>query len=104
DFDAVFNAIAQGVIERSQVPCEFEIPEVEGIIDPSKIQVSYVPGGSGSAQDFGRVEDAAACSGEQVYFDDNTAPSKVLLCPDACTLVQADEDAEISLDFGCLGS
>ena len=104
DFDAVFNAIAQGVIDRSQVPCEFEFPEVEGIIDPSKIQVSYVPGGSSSSQAFDRVADAGACSGEQVYFDDNDAPTKVLLCPDACALVQADEGAKISLDFGCLGS
>ena len=104
DFDAVFNAIAQGVIDRSQVPCEFDIPPVEGIIDPSKIQVSYVPGGTGTPQGFARVSDAGSCSGEQVFFDDNSDPTKVLLCPLACTLVQADEDAEISLDFGCLGS
>lgn len=103
DFDAVFNAIAQGVIDRSQVPCEFDIPPVEGIIDPDRIEVSYVPG-TGTPQDFARVINQAACDSEQVYFDDNADPTKVFLCPAACTLVQADEDAEISLDFGCLGS
>jgi hypothetical protein len=50
------------------------------------------------------VSDAPACNAEQIYFDDNVDPTKVFLCPEACTLVQADEDAEISLDFGCLGS
>jgi hypothetical protein len=104
DFDAVFNAIAQGVIESSQVPCEFDIPEVDGIIDPDRITVNYLPGGTGAPQAFARATDSTLCDGDEVYFDDNEDPTKVFLCPDACTLVQADEAAEIALDFGCLGS
>jgi hypothetical protein len=104
DFDAVFNAIAQGVIDRSELPCEFEIPDVEGIINPDAIQVSYVPGDGGAAQSFGRVPVAGDCSGHEVYFDDNDAPARVFLCPAACDTIQADPEAEISLDFGCLGS
>ena len=104
NFDEVFNAIAQGVIDRSVVPCQYEIPDVEGIINVQNIQAVYQPGGGGTPQPFPRVDSAGDCNGEEFYLDSNTNPTQLFLCPDACTLVQADTQAAIDIDFGCLGS
>ncbi len=106
DFNAVFQAIAQGIIDNTQVACEFDIPTPDaGIIDPSKVQVQYTPGGTGTPVLYSPVADQAACAtSDGFYFDDPMAPTKIFLCPTTCTTVQADPDAKINVLFGCLGS
>ncbi len=104
NFDPVFRAVARGVVELAAVPCEYEFPEVEGVINPQAIEVHYRPGDGGPAQNLTRVSDAGACSGQAYYFDDENSPSRIFLCPSACSAVQADGNAELILDFGCLGS
>lgn len=104
DFDAIFNAVAQGVIEFAAVPCEYGLPDVDGIINFDDVQVSYQPGDGGPSVAFDRADDEADCSGEQYYFNDNMAPSQIRLCSDACGIVQADDDASINIELGCLGT
>lgn len=104
NFNDVFRAIAQGVIDRSIVPCQYDIPDVNGIINVRNIQAVYQPGGGGTPQTFPRAQGVDDCDGEEFYLDSNTDPTQLLLCPDACNLVQADVDARIDIDFGCLGS
>jgi hypothetical protein len=104
NFNDIFSAIAQGVIDSSVVPCQFEIPDVDGIINVQNITAVYQPGGGGTPRTFTHADDVDDCDGEQFYLDSNTNPTQLFLCPDACTLVQADVQAEINIDFGCLGS
>lgn len=103
DFDAIFNAIAEGVIEGARASCEYDVPvPTGGIIDPEQTQVSYLPG-SGAPMRLPRAESEAACAaGGGFYF--NAGLDKIFLCPATCTVVQADLDARVSIDFGCLGS
>lgn len=104
DFDPIFDEIAQGVIESAAIPCEYDFPTVDGIINPDNIVVNYTPSGGGSEVTFNRVTDMAACTaGNDYYFDDNTTPTKLFLCGSACTTVQND-GGDLELDFGCLGS
>lgn len=104
NFDPIFNEIAQGVIETAAIPCEFDFPEVEGIINPDNIKVRYTPSSGGDDVEFSKVSDAGACTaGDDFYFDDNNAPTKLFLCGSACTTVQ-DDAGELTLDFGCLGN
>ena len=104
NFNAVFNAIAQGVIDRAGASCEYDVPNTgNGIIDPGQTKVSYRAGGVGAGTQLGRVNSAAACgTGQSFYFSPDL--KKIFLCPTICTTVQADPMARIAIDFGCLGS
>jgi len=107
NFDAMFNAVAQGVIERSSASCEYDLPDPEGgTINPANIIATYDPSGAGQPDvDLARIASQGACGSELgFYLDDNTNPTRLFLCPQACTLVQADDEAKIDIDFGCLGS
>jgi hypothetical protein len=103
DFDAIFNAIAEGVIEGARASCEYDVPvPTGGIIDPDQTQVSYLPG-AGAAVSLPRASSEATCdAGGGFYF--NAGLDKIFLCPATCTVVQDDLDARVSIDFGCLGS
>lgn len=103
DFDAIFNAIAEGVIEGARASCEYDVPvPTGGIIDPSQTQVAYLPG-AGAAVSLPRADSETACdAGGGFYF--NAGLDKIFLCPATCTVVQEDLDARVSIDFGCLGS
>lgn len=99
-FDAVFNAIAMGVIAGAKVACDFKMPEAPAgeKIDPDSIIVEYTPMGTGSTQAFKKVKDVAACSPGSFYIDNN----RINLCPDSCQLVQSDSAAKVQVLFDCL--
>jgi hypothetical protein len=92
-------------IREKTLGCEFLMPTTDaGLIDPSKVKMTFTPGGGGIARDIPRVNDATQCAGEGWYYDDNANPTKLLLCPDLCTTVQADQTGTIEISLGCLGS
>jgi len=99
DFDVVFQQIAQGVVESTPVACSFAIPEPpEGeTIDPNTIEIDYLPGGVGPAESFHQVTGPAECAADAFYISADT----IFLCPEACTLVQADVEARLDVRFGC---
>ncbi|MCB9586354.1 MAG: hypothetical protein H6718_13205 [Polyangiaceae bacterium] len=101
-FDAIFQAIAQGVVITSKVSCEFAIPAApEGeAIDLDSIVVGYTPGGGGAEQRYTQVSGADACTSDAFYIEDD----HILLCPDACSMVQADDAAKINVLFDCSGT
>ena len=35
------------------------------------------------------------------YFDDNQNPTAIILCPQTCSAVQSDAQAQIDVSFGC---
>jgi hypothetical protein len=104
DFDAIFHAIAEGVIEGSKASCEYDVPVPEGgIVDLSETKVTYVPGDGGPEVKLTRVNDEAACSGGAGFYFNESA-DKLFLCPSSCATVQGDDRAKLNIDFGCLGS
>jgi uncharacterized protein YegL len=91
-------------IRANALACEFPIPEppMGEQLDPGKVNVNYTPGGSTTATTLPNVLGASQCSGKQAwYYDNNTAPTKIELCPAACQKVQADSGAKVSVKFGC---
>ncbi|MCA9631167.1 MAG: hypothetical protein KC766_26070 [Myxococcales bacterium] len=98
-FDAIFLAIADGVIAGSKVACEFDIPEPpEGeTIDLETVVVSYTPGTGGTEQRYKQVPDAASCAADSFYIENN----RIFLCPDTCAVVQNDDAAKVGILFGC---
>jgi hypothetical protein len=105
DFDAIFRAIAQGVIEGSRASCEYDVPvPTTGIPDFDQTVVSYWPSGnSAQAVELTRVASDAACGAVPAFYF-NQDFTKIFLCPSTCTTVQADAQAEVQINFGCLGS
>jgi hypothetical protein len=98
-FDAVFQKIAEGVIQGAKVACEVEIPaDSEGKkIDLDTVQVEYKPGPGGPSTVLEQVEGPGACKPNAFYIE-----GKLLkLCPDSCTTIQNDDAAKISVLYGC---
>jgi len=104
EFDSVFADMAAGVIVGAQVPCSFTIPPPPAgeALDPSLVNVAYLPGGMSPAVSVFRVSTAADCTAAGGwYYDDNSNPTTVLLCPTTCSTVTADTAAEVDVLFGC---
>ncbi|MBM4375436.1 MAG: VWA domain-containing protein [Deltaproteobacteria bacterium] len=102
DYGPIFKAIADNVV--SKLSCEYSLPKNDPngqAIDAEKVSVKLVDGMNFKTT-FPRVDDASKCAGEGWYYEDNLAPSKILLCPAACSKVQVAEGAQVTVDVGCL--
>lgn len=91
-------------IRNKALGCEFEIPPPPDgqDLDPDKVNFSYTPQGMGMPKILLRANDLLDCaSGPGWYYDSNTSPTKIILCPASCTTVQADGSAEVNVLFGC---
>src|SRR5690606_37867683 len=88
-------------IQGSTVSCSFVVPEQSSDgqdIDP--YQVNLLVTVNGQTQKVPMVTDAASCTSDPGwYYDDPTDPNTITLCPGFCDTVQADENAEIRLEF-----
>jgi Stigma-specific protein, Stig1 len=104
DFQPAFDALATEVILSSQVDCVYNIPDPGGelTIDYGKVNVEYKPNATTSGQTIyfkTGLEECTSFGGW--YYDDNQPPQQILLCPDTCSMVQANMEASISVSFGC---
>lgn len=107
NYDPIFTAIAQAVVEGAAVPCEFDVPPPPGgeLIDVERMAVTWVHGTE--SEDISRVD---TCVGAGYLLDystpdagTSTQPQRIALCQDSCGAVQADASSRISVDFGCIG-
>lgn len=98
-FDVVFQEIAKGVIEGAKVECEFPVPDAPAgeTLDLATVVVAYTPGGVGAEQKFKQVASAQDCAPASFYIE----AGNIELCPEACSVVQADDAAKLSILFGC---
>jgi hypothetical protein len=102
-YDTVFNEIAAGVIAGAQLACNFSIPTAPSgqTIDLDTVTVNYTPMGMGAPTEYSQVANANACTADSFYID--LAAQEIVLCPEACNVVQADEAAQIDIVFQCPG-
>jgi len=104
DWTQVFMDIQQAVVSGSQVSCDLTIPAAPAgmTLDPTKVNVKYQMGGVAPGTTLPQVPATADCtSAGGWYYDDNTTPTKITLCPATCTSVQADPAANVKLELGC---
>lgn len=95
---------ALNMIRGSALGCQYTIPKpTMGTPDFGKVNVQYTPGGGGNPVDILNVKDAAHCpaSGDGWYYDNNSAPTQIELCPATCTKVGADSNGKIEILLGC---
>jgi hypothetical protein len=101
DYSPIFQQIANGIV--GSLACEFVMPTASGgaAVDPNNVSMQYTPPG-GTAAGVSRVNDASQCAGDGWYYDDNTNPTKLLLCPTTCTTVQSSVGGKVDILVGCL--
>lgn len=99
DYSGVLDNIAKGTVER--LACELSVPQ-QASSDPSTVAVRATFPGAG-ATPLTRVTDASKCAANPNgwYYDDNTAPKKILLCADFCTKVNDAPGTKIEAVVGC---
>jgi hypothetical protein len=97
--DAACGNIAVVLVETA--PCVYAIDAPPGkTLDPNATNVALAPG-SGAYQLLGNVCTEADCATHTNgwYFDHNAAPTQIVLCPDACALV--DPNGAVHGLLGC---
>ena len=100
NWDPIFEAIQEIVIEDSALPCYYAMPEVpedtEIVLD--EVNVYFTPA-EGERTLLPNVAGADVC-GELAgwYYDDPIVPSGITLCAAACG---DDVDGDLEIAFGC---
>ncbi len=107
NYDPIFSAVAQAVVDGARVPCEFDIPEPSNgkLIDEEALTVTWEH--TGGSEPIAKVD---TCTGAGYRLDftlpgggTGTQPTRILLCADSCDDVQADATSKVRVDFGCIG-
>lgn len=96
-YDAVFNRIAQDVVTKAQVACDFALPEppTGQTLELDKIAVSY-SSAQATATQFKQARTSADCQADAFYIEN----SRVYLCAQACDAVKA-AGANVQVLFTC---
>lgn len=99
-----FDDVASAVERASRIDCTIPIPEPPSgsFFDRTRINV-FVDTGSGPER-LGKVADPSACDSRGGWhYDDESAPTSVVLCPATCDALQAapGETRRVDVQFGC---
>ena len=91
-------------IRAAALGCDFEIPPPPGgqALIPDEVNFTYTPGGTDTPITLPRADDLADCGDKPGwYYDNNVAPTKIIVCPASCATIQNDSLAEVAAAFGC---
>lgn len=105
NFQPIFDAVAnQVIVNAGQLPCEYLIPQppMGEDLNPDEVNVVFTDG-AGIDEDIYRVDSAAECDDVDGgwYYDNPSAPTKIILCPASCDEVSNDEMGKMDIVFGC---
>jgi hypothetical protein len=95
---------AMNAIRHSAIGCQYAIPApATGTLNYTEVNVTYTPGGGGATVTFPNVTNMAACpaSGDGWYYDNDSAPTQIILCGSTCTMVEGDSGGEVDVALGC---
>jgi hypothetical protein len=106
DVTGNINAFADKMAEirENSIVCEFLLPAPPPgqALDPSKVAVTYTPGGMGVGSQIPKADNESDCADQPGwYYDDPADPKKIILCPASCGQVQVDPLAKVDVVFGC---
>lgn len=97
---------ALNAIRGNALSCNFAVPPPSGsqMLDYTEVNVQFTPSPGAATTTFVNVGSASGCSqanGNGWYYDDPNMPTKVELCPGACSLVTAAASGSVNVIFGC---
>jgi hypothetical protein len=99
NFDAIFSAIAEEVVESAAAACDFSLPDPETFSATGTV-VAWTDSDEDN-NPLTQVDDDDSCTDDGWYFDDQDTPTQVTLCPTACEDVQADAGAQLFVELKC---
>jgi Mg-chelatase subunit ChlD len=91
-------------IRKAALACQFNIPAPPKgqKLDPERVNVKYAPGDGSTPVTIPQSKNLADCGNAPGWYYDNGAqPTKILLCPSTCAIVQKDAKATLDVMFGC---
>lgn len=94
---------ALGAIRGQVLDCDFAVPEPKpGLtVDLDYVNVNFTST-SGTRSTLPKVGSEAECTDQPGWYYDNPgSPSRIVLCPSACTSVTADAMAKLDILLGC---
>jgi hypothetical protein len=99
DYSGVLDNIAKGIVDK--LGCQLTYPTADAA-DPTKLVVTFTPAGQ-AAQNLTQVTDPSKCATipNGWYYDDNNAPTKIILCPTMCTTANSSAGSKIEALVGC---
>lgn len=96
DWSAIFNNIANGIVDR--LSCEYTpVPPPGEELDPSRVNVTYTPGGNGTPEKVLQDPNNPCVDGWQW----NAEQTKIILCGELCDRVRDDANAKVDIQLGC---
>lgn len=96
---------AMNQIRGAALACSYVIPvPMSGTPDFGSVNVQYTPGADPSTPViFPKVLDKTYCEPgvDAWYYDDNAAPTQIILCDSTCTALTADKTGQVKVVLGC---
>lgn len=99
DYSGVLDKLAQNVVDK--LGCELTYPKAEAA-DPTRLVVRYTPANQPGVP-LTQVTDASKCGTvpDGWHYDDNAAPSKIILCSTTCSTANSSPGSKIEALVGC---
>jgi hypothetical protein len=90
-------------VQEVPVECEWTIPAspAGGMLDRKRVNVRLSAPGLAKPIDLGQVENAAACVEKGWHYDDPNAPTRLIACPQTCSMLKATSQARVDILLGC---
>ena len=96
---------ALNTIRGAALPCVYQIPDPPDgkELDFGLVNVEYTPGDGSETLTIPKVENEADCpaDGNAWYYDDDAAPTQIILCATTCDAIAVDLTAEVGIALGC---
>ncbi|MCP4606443.1 MAG: hypothetical protein GY847_39045 [Proteobacteria bacterium] len=92
-------------IQKESVGCEFGMPSfsTDGV-ETDEARIIFEPSSGGTPVEYTKVADEAACgtgAGEFFYYNDNTTPTSIFMCPNLCDKVLDDVEGSVKISVDC---
>ncbi|MBW2524021.1 MAG: VWA domain-containing protein [Deltaproteobacteria bacterium] len=104
DFQPVWNQLSTQVVQTATLACEWDVPTPPDgeQFAADQVNVEYAVNGAPPTP-LGHVDSYADCASVNGgwFYDDPANPTKIIVCPDVCQIIQSSTDAQIDIKFGC---
>ncbi len=104
----ITNKVAQlfldalNTIRGTALGCAYKLPDPMGrSLDYKQVNFLYTKGGTTLAVAIPKVANAAACSGDGWYYDDEQNPTRIIACDATCKKLSADFSGKVEIEVGC---
>jgi hypothetical protein len=90
-------------VQDIPVECEWTVPAPPngGMFDKKRVNVRVSAPKLAKPIDLGQVDDAAACVEKGWHYDNADAPTRLIACPQTCTMLKATVQAHVDILLGC---